>query len=111
MPGREGRGLRFVHSGFGIDSSFWSRHSDFPTKEIPMSFLKAPRASKKRNNNSVNNPDRTVPIKVSDVSVAGSVATVEFDQSVLLSGTPAYTTSVAGATAVSAEQTSPTTIE
>ena len=76
-----------------------------------MSFLKAPRASKKRSNNLVNNPDRTVPIKVADVSVAGSVATVEFDQSVLLNGTPAYTTSVAGATAVSAEQTSPTTIE
>ena len=59
----------------------------------------------------VTNSQPTAPIKVADVTVAGSVATVEFDQVVALAGTPAYTTSVAGATAVSAEQTSPTTIE
>ena len=65
----------------------------------------------RRRNINANNPQPTAAIKVTDVTVAGSVATVEFDQVVTLKGTPAYTTSVAGATAVSAEQTGPTTIE
>ena len=75
------------------------------------SAIKKPVKTSKRAMNFVTNPQPTTAIKVSEVTVAGSVATVEFNQVVILKGTPAYTTSVAGATATSAEQTSPTTIE
>src|SRR5687767_10207045 len=60
---------------------------------------------------SANNPQPTAAIKVASASAAGSVVTVTFDQVVSLSGTPRYTTDVAGADATSAAQTSPTTIE
>ena len=74
------------------------------------SAMKTPKRTPRRRTIGVTRPQPTAAIKVTDVTVAGSVATVEFDQPVALNGTPAYTTSVAGATAVSAEQTSPTTI-
>jgi hypothetical protein len=72
-----------------------------------------PRANRasRRKNPVVNVPQPTAAIKVSSASASGSVLTVEFDQVIGLSGTPKYTTDVAGADAVSAVQTSPTTIE
>ena len=74
------------------------------------SLLKAARRNRRRSNSSVNNPQPTTPIAVSGVAAAGSVLTVTFDQPVSLNGTPAYTTDVAGAEAVSAVMTSPTTV-
>jgi hypothetical protein len=41
---------------------------------------------------------------------AGTTLTVGFDQPIVLTGTPAYTTDVVGASAVSAVKTGPTTI-
>lgn len=76
-----------------------------------MSLLKSPRASKKRSNNLVNNPDRTVAISVTGATASGSTVTATFDQPILLNGVPKYTTDVAGADAVSAVKTSATTIE
>jgi hypothetical protein len=76
-----------------------------------MSLLKSARKTSKRTNSWVNNPQPTTPIKVTAASKTGSVLTVTFDQVVALAGVPAYTTSVAGVTAASAEQTGPTTIE
>ena len=70
---------------------------------------RANRASRRRNPASV--PQPTAAIKVASASAAGSVVTVTFDQVVGLNGTPKYTTDVAGADAVSAVQTSPTTVE
>src|SRR5687768_9576460 len=60
---------------------------------------------------SATNPQATTPIKVTAASAATTVLTVTFDQVVALKGTPNYSTDVAGAEAVSAVQTSPTTIE
>ena len=77
---------------------------------MPGSLLKRRRVVRRRTNSFVNNPQPTTPIKVTDVAVAGSVATVTFDQAVSLQGTPAYTTDIAGAEAVSAALTSPTTV-
>ena len=74
------------------------------------SLLKAARRARRRTNSLVNNPQPTVPIKVTAASAATTVVTVTFDQPVSLNGTPAYTTDVAGAEAVSAVQTSPTTV-
>ena len=74
-------------------------------------LLRAARRARRRTNNLVNNPQPTVPIKVTAATAAGSVLTVTYDGPVSLNGTPAYTTSVAGATATGAEQTGPTTIE
>ena len=62
-------------------------------------------ATSRKRGNSVNNPQPTTPIKVSDASATGSVLTITFDQPVALSGVPAYTTSVVGATALSAVMT------
>src|SRR5688500_4567499 len=59
----------------------------------------------------VTNPQATTPITVTAATAAGSVLTVTFDRPVTLSGVPKYTTTVAGATATSAEQTGPTTVE
>ena len=77
---------------------------------MPGSLLKAARRARRRTNSLVNNPQPTVPIQVTGATAAGSVVTVTFDQPVSLSGTPAYTTDVAGADAVSAVLTSPTTV-
>jgi hypothetical protein len=74
------------------------------------SLLKAARRVRRRSNSAVNNPQPTVPIKVTAASAATTVVTVTFDQPVSLNGVPAYTTDVAGAEAVSAVMTSPTTV-
>ena len=74
------------------------------------SLLRAGRRSRRRSNSQVNNPQPTTPIKLASASVAAEVLTVTFDQAVSLNGTPAYTTNLAGVTAVSATQTGPTTV-
>src|SRR5687767_190397 len=77
---------------------------------MPGSLLRAARRVRRRTNNLINNPQPTVPIQVTAATAVGSVLTITFDQPVLLSGTPAYTTDIVGATAVSAELTSATTV-
>ncbi len=74
------------------------------------SLLKAARRSRRRQNSPVNNPQPTVPIKVTAASAAGSVLTVTFDQPVILSGVPQYATDVPGAAPTSAVLTSATTL-
>jgi hypothetical protein len=53
-------------------------------------------------NSVVNNPQPTTPILVTGVTALGAVLTMTFDQPIALNGTPAYTTDVVGATAMSA---------
>jgi|SRR5688572_2833947 hypothetical protein len=72
---------------------------------------KRSRSTNKRAGVNVTKPQPTRPILVTAASAVGSVLTVTFDQSVILDGTPAYTTDIVGATPVSAELTNPTTIE
>jgi hypothetical protein len=55
-------------------------------------------------------PQPTTAITITAASAALAVLTVTFDQPVSLNGTPAYTTDVVGATALSATKTSPTQI-
>ena len=59
---------------------------------------------------SVTRPQPTAAIQVTAASAAGSVLTIVFDRPVALNGVPQYTTDIAGATAVSAELTGPTTL-
>jgi len=54
---------------------------------------------------------RKPPIHIVSASVALTVLTVTFDQPIGLKGVPAYETGVLGASAVSAGQTGPMTIE
>jgi hypothetical protein len=75
------------------------------------SLLKAARRARRRSNSLVNNPQPTVPIKVTAASAATTVVTVTYDQPVSLNGVPSYATDVVGADPVSAVLTSPTTIE
>jgi hypothetical protein len=60
--------------------------------------------------NPVGVPQPTAGITIVSASAAGSVATIGFNQVVILCGTPNYTTDLEGVTAVSAVQTNPTTI-
>src|SRR5687768_5759989 len=71
-----------------------------------------PRANRasRRKNPAVNVPQPTAPIKVTAATMAGAVMTITFDQAVALKGTPKYTTDVAGADAIGAVLTSPTTM-
>jgi hypothetical protein len=55
-------------------------------------------------------PRVATPVRIVSATAALSVLTVTFDQPVILKGTPAFTTDVAGATPVSATLTSPTTL-
>jgi hypothetical protein len=57
-------------------------------------------------------PKKQTPVRISSASVAASVLTVNFDQAVVLRGTPAFTTDIAGANPVegSAVMTTPTTM-
>jgi hypothetical protein len=62
----------------------------------------------------VNRPQPTTPINMTNAVAAGAVITITFDQPVILRGTPRYTTDVAGPPtpdAISAVLTSPTTLE
>ena len=65
----------------------------------------------RRKGNTVNVPQPTTPISVTDATKNTTKITVEFDQPVALNGVPAYTTNLAGVTAVSAVATGPTTVE
>ena len=75
------------------------------------SLLKTARKTSKRTNSPVNNPQPTVPIKVTAAVKSTTKLTVTFDQPVALSGVPKYTTNLAGVTALSAVATGPATIE
>lgn len=57
-----------------------------------------------------NRPQPATPILITSASPVGSVLTLTFDQPVSLNGTPAFTTDVVGATALSATQQSPTVV-
>ena len=59
---------------------------------------------------SANLQRRSTPIAVTAASATGAVLTVTFDQPIALNGTPAYTTDVVGATALSAVMTGTSTI-
>jgi len=52
----------------------------------------------------------TTPVRIVSATKATTVLTIVFDQPVILKGVPEYTTTVAGATVVSAELTSATTL-
>lgn len=67
------------------------------------------RANRKKNIQA-NQPQPTTPIGIVSAAPALSVLTIVFDQPVQLKGVPQYTTSVAGASPVSAALTSPTTL-
>jgi hypothetical protein len=55
-------------------------------------------------------PKRQTPVRIVSASAAGSVLTITFNQTVKLKGVPRYTTDVAGADAVSAVLSNPTTL-
>lgn len=74
------------------------------------SLLKAARKTSRKSNSSVNRPQPTVPIKITAATKSGSVLTITYDQVVSLNGVPKYVTTVAGADAISAAQTGPTTV-
>jgi hypothetical protein len=59
---------------------------------------------------SANLQRRSTPIAVTGASALGTVLTVTFDQPIALNGTPAYTTDVVGATALSAVMTGMNTV-
>ena len=51
------------------------------------------------------------PVRIANATAVGSVLTVTFDQPVTLKGIPAYAVDVPTVTRVSAEMSSPTTLE
>jgi hypothetical protein len=55
-------------------------------------------------------PQPTAPIGITSVAKAASVLTIVFNQPVSLKGVPAYTTNLAGVTALSAVMTNSTTL-
>ena len=67
------------------------------------------RANRKKNPRA-NRPQPTSPIAIVSATPALEVMTIVFDQPVMLSGVPQYTTDVAGANPVSCALTSPTTL-
>lgn len=62
-------------------------------------------------NSGVTNPAASAAILITNLSVSGSVLTLEFNQSVILGGVPQFICGGIAATPVSAEQTSPTTVD
>ena len=66
--------------------------------------------STRRRTLGVTRPQPTAAIAVTGATALGSVLTITFDQPVSLNGTPAYTTDVVGATAMSAAMTGMNTI-
>ena len=75
------------------------------------SLLKTARRTSKKTNSVVNNPQPTVPIKVTGATKNTTKITVTFDQPVALNGVPKYTTNLAGVTAQSAVAPGPTAVE
>ena len=64
----------------------------------------------RRTNQRANKPQPTVPIGIVSATKAVAVLTVVFNQPVMLKGTPAYTTNLAGPVPLSAVMTNPTTL-
>jgi hypothetical protein len=76
------------------------------------SLLKASRNTRRTSaKSSVNRPQPTTPIVITSCTKAAEVLTIVFNQAVTLDGVPAYTTNLAGITAISAALTAPNTIE
>ena len=63
----------------------------------------------KRNRDRVK-PTQKTPVRIVSATAAGSVLTIVFDQPVILTGVPQYTTDIVGATPTTAALTSPTTL-
>jgi len=55
-------------------------------------------------------PKVATPIRIVSATKSTTTATIVFNQPVVQKGTPAYTTNLAGITALSATMTSPTTL-
>ncbi len=55
-------------------------------------------------------PRQATPVKILTATKSGSVATITFDQPVILKGVPKFTTNLAGVTAASAVLSNPTTL-
>ena len=64
----------------------------------------------KRRNSIANKPQPTTPVSVVSATKGTTIVTVVFNQPVGLKGVPAYTTNLAGISALSAAQINPTTI-
>jgi hypothetical protein len=81
-------------------------------KELPMpsAISKTSRSNSRRRTIGVTKPQPTAAIKVTGVAKSGTLLTITFDQPVSLNGVPQYTTSVVGATAVSAIMTGMNTV-
>jgi len=78
---------------------------------MPSAVTKSNRNTRSRRLSGQTRPmQRAIPIGIASVAKSGSVMTIIFDQTVVLNGTPAYTTDLPGITAVSAAMTSPTTM-
>jgi hypothetical protein len=71
---------------------------------------RARKARPSRRKNGPNKPAPVTPINVVNANKSGAVLTISFNQSVTLKGTPAYTTNLAGVTAILASMTTPTTL-
>src|SRR5690349_20365059 len=56
-------------------------------------------------------PTQPTAVRIVSATKSGSVLTLTFDQPVVLKGTPKYTTTVAGATAISATSPSPAVVQ
>jgi hypothetical protein len=67
-------------------------------------------AQPKRSSRSRAEPKQPTPVRIASAVAALTVLTVTFDQAVILSGTPKYTTDIAGAEPVSAVMQNPTTL-
>jgi hypothetical protein len=68
-------------------------------------------ATSRKRSSRVTNPQPTTPISVTAAVKNTTKITVTFDQPVALKGVPAYTTNLAGVTALSAIKTGPATVE
>src|SRR5215211_2306607 len=66
--------------------------------------------TRRKTSGTATKPQPTTPIGISSATKAGSVISIVFNQPVTLKGVPAYTTNLAGVTAISAAMTSPTTL-
>ena len=56
-------------------------------------------------------PTRQTPIRITSATIAANTATVTFDQPVVITGVPQYTTAEDGAAPTGATLTSPTTLQ
>ena len=79
---------------------------------MPGSVMKVSRNTRRTSaKSSVNRPQPTTPIVITSCTKSVAVVTIVFNQAVTLDGVPAYTTNLAGVTAISAALTAPDTIQ